>query len=84
MQFHIFTAIITCVVFIYLRYNKEEYNGDYSMYAVILPILLYSYTYFNKNTIKSIESIESIKSVGSGSVVEPTLMTETYPMSSSN
>lgn len=78
MQFHIFTAIFTCVIFVYLRYNKEQYNGDYSMYAVIVPILLYSYTYFNENKIKTIES------VGTASIVEPTLMTETYPMSSSN
>jgi hypothetical protein len=78
MQFHIFTAIITCVVFVYLRYNKEQYKGDYSMYAIIVPILLYSYTYFSENKIKSIESVTG------GSVVEPTLMTETYPMSSSN
>ena len=78
MQFHIFTAIITCVVFVYLRYNKEQYKGDYSMYALIVPILLYSYTYFSENKSKTIES------VGTASVVEPTLMTETYPMSSSN
>lgn len=78
MQFHIFTAIFTCVVFVYLRYNKEQYKGDYSMYAIIVPILLYSYTYFSEN--KS----TNIKSIGTASVVEPTLMTETYPMSSSN
>lgn len=81
MQFHIFTAIFTCVVFVYLRYNKEQYKGDYSMYALIVPILLYSYTYFSEN--KSI-NFKSIESVTGGSVVEPTLMTETYPMSSSN
>lgn len=78
MQFHIFTAIFTCVVFIYLRYNKEQYNGDYSMYAIVLPILLYSYTYFSENKIKNVESIIS------ASIREPTLMTDTYPMSSSN
>lgn len=78
MQFHIFTAIFTCIIFVYLRYNKEQYNGDYSMYALIVPILLYSYSYFSENKIKSVESVISV------SVVEPTLMTDTYPMSSSN
>lgn len=78
MQFHIFTAIFTCVVFVYLKYNKEEYNGDYSIYSIILPILLYSYTYFSENKIKNIEDVIS------ASIREPTLMTDTYPMSSSN
>lgn len=79
MQFHIFTAIFTCIVFIYLRYNKEEYKGDYSMYAIIVPILLYTYNYFSENKIKNIES-----NLKNASIIEPTLMTETYPMSSSN
>jgi hypothetical protein len=51
------------------------------MYAIIVPILLYSYTYFSGNKSTNFKSIESVTG---GSVVEPTLMTETYPMSSSN
>lgn len=77
MQFHIFTAIFTCIVFIYLRYNKQQYKGDYSLYAIIVPILLYTYNYFSVNK-------KNVESVISESVKELTLMSETYPMSSSN
>lgn len=78
MQFHIFTVIFTVIIYIYLRYNKEEYKGDYSIYAIIVPILLYSYNYFTENKIKNIESVVNT------SVIESTLMTDTYPMSYSN
>lgn len=70
MQFHIFTIIFTIIIYIYLRYNKEQYNGDYSIYSLIIPILLYSYNYINSEEKISIVNLK-----------EPTLMTETYPMS---
>ena len=75
MQFHIFTGIFTIIIYIYLRYNKEEYNGDYSIYAIIIPILLYSYSYLNENKISKIENMSSESSLS--------LMTEIYPISSS-
>jgi len=73
MQFHIFTITFTIIIYMYLRYNKEHYNGDYSMYSLIIPILLYSYNYININS--------DVIDVITTSVKEPTLMTDTYPMS---
>lgn len=78
MQFHIFTISFTIIIYVYLRYNKEHYNGDYSMYSLIIPILLYSYNYININSdISDVSVVDVITS----SVKEPTLMTDTYPMS---
>lgn len=87
MQFHIFTAIFTCVVFVYLKYNKEQYDGDYSLYAVIIPILLYGYNYnynynYQSNDLRG--GIKNVESIVNSSILEPSLMTDTYPMSSSN
>ena len=75
MQFHIFTISFTIIIYVYLRYNKEHYNGDYSMYSLIIPILLYSYNYININSDVSV--VDAI----TASFKEPTLMTDTYPMS---
>ena len=48
------------------------------MYSLIIPILLYSYNYININSdISDVSVVDVITS----SVKEPTLMTDTYPMS---
>ena len=79
MQFHIFTITFTIIIYVYLRYNKEHYNADYSMYSLIIPILLYSYKYININS--DVRSDVSVVDAITASFKEPTLMTDTYPMS---
>ena len=75
MEFHIFTAVLTVVIYLILRYR----NQDNELYAITVPILLYGYKFFftnntliNNNTLTS--NSTDISTIG--------LMTAPYPSSS--
>ena len=69
MEFHIFTSILTIIIYIILKYNN--YNNVW--YAIFIPILLYSYKFFFINA-----SIINTTS----DTLSSTLMLEPYPTSS--
>jgi len=76
MEFHIFTAVLTVVVYLILRYR----NQDNEWYAITVPILLYGYKFFFTNNLTTIQNNLSVPSTGTDTSVG--LMTAPYPSSS--
>lgn len=73
MEFHIFTAVLTVVIYLILRYR----NQDNEWYSITVPILLYGYKFFftnNKLTNTLTGTDTDISTIG--------LMTALYPSSS--
>lgn len=89
MQFHIFTISLTIIIYMYLRYQDQNQEGKNSAwYAIFVPILIYSFNYFSN--FSNVPTNLNQNSIGVSSVLIDdansikTLMTDTYPMSSSN
>lgn len=75
MQFHIFTAVLTVVIYLILRYR----NQDNEWYAITVPILLYGYKFVFTNSTLTNTLTNTATNTDASTIG---LMTAPYPSSS--